>query len=59
MTNQEVIQTANTRQLAMWLANRMSCLYCPQKGLCDAEVMYSKQRCVELLATWLKENPEL
>lgn len=58
MTNQEVIQTANTKQLAMWLANRMSCLYCPQKGLCDAD-QYSKQRCVELLATWLKENHEL
>ncbi len=58
MTNQEVIQTANTKQLAMWLARRMSCLHCPQMRLCD-EDQYDGRRCVELLGTWLKENHEL
>ena len=55
MTNKEMLQRANVEQLALWLANRISCLHCDMRGECDKEV-YSKYNCIKLLKKFLKEE---
>lgn len=55
MTNKQMLQEATTSMLALWLANHLTCINCPQKGLCDADE-YSKDRCKALLTKWLEER---
>ena len=49
MTEQEYIQTCNTKQLAEWIVRIVDCEFCPVKKPCK------KQPCKKQIEMWLKQ----